>query len=366
MSGRPLSGATCNGFDKGDVYNALTKAIIMKKYEELCYYCAELACTPKELPHLMGHLLDIFSKYTNFDNIQLLRRVNMLMQEMCALPKKQVLTNNYFQRILCELSIMISVYKRTQPLDLVVKEQGCNYTIVEHYICKYNNKDFDFIRETFKPHNTSNEMLKLFDIIYNLVKHSDKKGIAILISHIVNSKSFNGLQNINYDEIVNVPENTRNDVTWYIWRLLLCIVHHRYRDDAHVKESIAIIFELFLAMYQKKNRMNRMNLLIYSFNLLCDDKFKVIDKPIESKLISEAVNKIHIVYNDVLAKESVKSAFTGDLAYLDPGKCTAKVEDVPRPPVVKPVEEEKPKPQPVAPTSEDKMSYLNKMIYFEE
>ena len=213
-------------------------------------------------------------------------------------------------------------------------------------------------------------MMKLFDIIYNLIKHNDKKGVAIVLSYMINTKSFAGLQNINYDEIVNIPENTRNDVTWYVWRLLLCIVDHKYKDSALVKETISLVFELFLAMYQKKNRLDRMNLMIYAFILLCDDTFKVADKSIDKKVIAEAVNKVEIVYCDVLNKddysESSATEFSGSLAYLDPSiivNVNNREKVVVAPPVVV---EQPPPPEAKKQDDKDKMNYLNKMIYFEE
>lgn len=373
MSGRPLSGATYNGFDKGEVYNALTKALIMKKFEEICYYTAELACTKNELPHLLGHLLDIFSKYTNFDNIQLLRRINVLMKEMSALPKKMVLSNNVFQQLLCEFSLLISMHKRTQPLDLVLKESGCNYTIIEHYVYKYNTRDYDFIRDAFKPYSCSNnELLKLFDIIYNLVKHADKKGVVIVLSYVLNNKNMGQLQNINYDEIVNIPENTRNDIVWYLWKLLLSIIDHRHKSNPFVKESVNLIFEIFLAIYQKKHRLNRINMLIYSFVLLCGDDFKVSDKSVESKIIMEAINKIHIVYRETLKPDDdlIESQFAGSLAYLDPVNCTPASEQPhvePTVPVAAPPVQQVTVPAEKQPQSNnEKLDYLNRMIYLED
>lgn len=380
MSGRPLSGATYSGYDKGEVYNALTKSLIMKKYEDACYFSAELACTRNELPHLLGHLMDIFAKYTNFDNLKTMIRVYELIRDMSALPKKQVSYNNVFQRLLCELVLLISINKRDHALDLVLKENGCNYSIIEHYVYKYNTKSYDFVHATFT--DTDEEILKLFDIVYNLIKHQDKKGVIIVLSYIIHNKNLQ-FQNISYDEIVNIPENTRSDIIWYLWRLLLCIIQHRHRHDEHVVESMNQIFLLFLSNYQKKHRSNRLNMLIYAFALLCDDQFKVKNDEVQYPIIDEAINKIHFVYEDILKPSSSLENidFEGDLAYLNPINCP----EVKHDPPVKVIDKEQwqteknissePDTKPSGVVSKDKkkhekrtsksLDYLNHIAYYE-
>jgi hypothetical protein len=103
----------------------------------------------------------------------------------------------------------------------------------------------------------------MYKILMHLKHEKSKTHIIQLINYLLNETRLvvNAINIESMFSTVKMSLSNKKDIVWYIWYILL------YEDDFHkdFKSLINLNFNLFCINFQKTNRINRKNILIYLF-----------------------------------------------------------------------------------------------------
>jgi hypothetical protein len=301
---------TFSGYAKNEVYKDIEGSFHKSDYERLCYLTAELACTRNELNHLMQHLVDEFVQHRLSSNLTHLKYVIDTMNILQGFPKKNLAYNNSFQRTLCELVMHIAITSKKHTPLLMENVDFVKH--IEPLLYKFGARHEEQISSVFKS-KVSNDLLKHLQMLYYFLRKGELKYCLIMASYLVMSKE-HFVDEIDFFEIKDIKKQNKKDIVWYLWKLAL--THTEAANNASEKNQGLYTYtlqalRLYTRLYNKRNRLSRVNLLLYSFVVICNKMIK--EKPVKKHILRHAADKIHIVYQEILGVEDcdfIKQAST--------------------------------------------------------
>lgn len=300
---------TCSGFLKVEVYNDLKKALIEKDHTRVCYLIAELACTKGELANLYDALIEAHAKYFLSSNTWVLDRVMTILSILRHLPKKNLLKNLAFQKHLCEWGLLLSVQhvKAATTLGFDIRP----LTVTENARIEALGTGVVIDQSATRLHQAlynkvSHDVFKTFTAFYQALHASQFRDAHSIVRFLMCTKE-HFVDEITYDAIEHVKRNLRKDMVWYIWKILSIFAEdkeHTVLLRAYVDRALAI----YAHQYKKKHRLSRIPFLMYTCWVACHPEKRQGHKSglrhqETSYPLQEAVQNVHIVFSEILAKE---------------------------------------------------------------
>lgn len=288
-----------SGYSKAELYIELDKAYETRNFERMCHISAELSCTKNEVKLLINHLITIFSSYKISSNIADIEKLLEMITNTVNAPKKNILHNPTFQRGICEITLLIGLIQSKDKLDLL--KTNIKYTdSIEPLMYSYGNKEFDSLKSMSSK--VSAEVFKLLNINMYLLKKRALKPLMYLTSYLIACKEYS-VDEIDFIEISNIKKVNKKEIIWYLWKILL--IHSDQVSDKNpdILKYVRVSLELFKLSYKKTERLLRINLLIYSIVVVCNETVK--HKAIPVDIIKKASSNIHIVYGEILPQTTL-------------------------------------------------------------
>lgn len=288
-----MSTVTFSGFDKNEVYNDIIQCYLKNDYTRLCYLTAELVCTKNEIKQIINLVINEYSSNRISSNLTELDSITQYIHNVQSFNGKNLCYNNSFQKLLCELVILVGVLRKKQSKLLL---EQTSFADIEHLIERYGKVAYDEIKNNF-TNKVSNELLQLLNMIYYFLKKSHLQYLRVIFSYLIFSKQYS-LDEIDFIEIRDVTRTQRKDVIWYLWKVLLIHVEHSQLNDEKIRNYIQASLKLYSTHFSKKTRITRINLLLYCLVVLYNKNVK--ERPIPDHILKYASRNIHIVYQETL------------------------------------------------------------------
>ena len=285
--------STISGFLAYDVFQSLQEALQSSNVEKICYFSTELGCS-KEIANIITFLNEYVSQNCLNTNIVWLEALHSHIKVLLNINRKNVATNDLFQKLLCEISLLPLIIP-LKTVKFVSDEKRIAFETIEHIFFNYPNISV-FIEKSFSGLTNSDELVKYLSALYYSIKEHDKKSVISLIDFLYRWDI--ELQPIIIEQCT-VKENQMNDIIWYIWKALILISKRLFKDNKNYKHLVCVYLDLFSIKYNKKTRVSLINYLFYSALVLTIPKTISINA-LEQDFIKEACSKIHIVYAEVL------------------------------------------------------------------
>ena len=211
-------------------------------------------------------------------------QISFELEKLSALSKKSLAlpsTVNRFEKI----SRVIGSYSASPGKETsspVEKEKSIE---LETLLINFGEKRFGALDYLVEEETISFDLFRIFNVIFHRLKHHDRDGLMVILHFLTSQKS---LQTMRvdvpaYPEIAHI-RFCRNDVVWYLWRLLFDWIHLKYGNLEGKKEKekgeksnkeiirdyVTHELRIFSTFFQKKFRNQRLQILVGTFLVLCD------------------------------------------------------------------------------------------------
>lgn len=103
-------------------------------------------------------------------------------------------------------------------------------------------------------HFTSEECCKYFAILKTCLKHNEKDNIKKMLDFLLQFKE--PVAQIDYEEINHVTSDLKNDIVWFLWKILIDVTKSDW-----CRQSL----NLFSFNYKRKCKKTRINLLYFCY-----------------------------------------------------------------------------------------------------
>jgi len=277
---------TTSGFIKQEVYMDLVKAFRDKNIEKVCWDMVELASIRNESPTLLIFLVEHISNFILCKNVWPLEQIASKFRSLMCLPKRNLVQNPVFQSLMTECFMIVALMKQhAHGASFLLTEHSCVVEIIEPLIYNYGDHFHANVTKFCSLHGISLDIGKYFNLLYNRLRHGDKKGVIAILSWLITWKDDCGLLDvIKFDEmsalgneVHTMKHALKQDLIWVVWSFLIMYTEEVVRKSTSIKSytrfhsMIKSCLYLYSFMFQKKHRLPRINLLFHPFVLLCTD-----------------------------------------------------------------------------------------------
>ena len=306
---KEFGGITFSKFKKTDVKNKLSQALMSKKIEEACYWCAELVCA--------GHLLELwefiivfFSKNIHVGSPKLPIYLNMRLESF-----KRIVNNGFIGR-----EIKMRNNMKVRELFAEIMSVLCFSRKMHNYGTTKVSKD-DFDLTNIQYHLTAPNV----SYVEPIFMKDDPKEIFIALNELAYCLSKDSLNThkacywvewiLEYDMIcrkkkikclcqrrTNIPVDPKDqtDIVWLIWEVFLQVSTRRSTIVRKILRSLLQLFCLKFTHGVKKRRKNILYFVISMLTTNLDYTIPIIENQL---LIKDVTSKINSIYKQVKQNE---------------------------------------------------------------
>lgn len=294
---------TVSGYSKIEAYSDLLQSMKKKDFTKVCLLMTELACTKGEYINLCSFLIETFSKHYVSGNILVLNAIVDRLRKLLILPKRNLIHNSIFQSSICECFMLVATQK---PKNISYLLNNVGFDSIETIIYNVSNKKYKELAPLYENDFMTSDMVKMINSLYHRMRHRDKNMVQVILSFILCHKTIH-ISPIPESMLkCHVKDNFRSDIVWYLWWLLFVYCGNRLNDET-MKQYISGMCWLYCFQYQKKHRLQRINLLMKCF-LVVSEKKQLCEKDLDEEVIKAASSKICVAFIDVIEKNGLLCA----------------------------------------------------------
>lgn len=261
---------TYKGFLKNGVYNEISCLIL--KYSEndrdsLISKVVDICYSKGEFNNLVSFLVNCFVRTNLTQDLQFVKLFNKYITNLQKLPRKNVVNTKLFQeRILDILSLItLKERKKRDKFEKILKNiDTIKSTLITYsFECDTCDRDINEFDGELPI-----ELFQQFAALKFLIKNREKK-LAVGLVYIMYNKKISSysIGNVDlscftglYSPITNDKENKDKDIVPFIWKFIYNISNR--------SELIEKYFQLYHIGLTKKNKPERINLILYTVLIL--------------------------------------------------------------------------------------------------
>lgn len=251
--------------DKANIYNDITKYARLSNIDGIGKCITLLLSIRNEINKLLANFIDMFFQNEYWSpSISVNQVILDALDTIVSLPKRQLLKQQQFHDSLATFSSYIchrkhpELVKWTRIID-DIDDLRLQRKLEPLLMCREAYNECKIVTKLFRKHMTQ-ETAKLFDILYSMLRHQNKKQTLLLLTYILNTKN-TPLDKIpsTYDMFDDIREEYKADVVWYVWWFITEYFKKTQHNDHH---TLALYtFRLFKYFYTPKTRKNRLNVI---------------------------------------------------------------------------------------------------------
>jgi glycogen debranching enzyme len=240
----------------------LNDFIELKKPIDLCKSIVNICNNKNEINNLTATVLEKYVKSYMSRNLWTVKFLHNKLNILNNISTKHLHDNPLFRRIVRELSTFLCHLNEKEfkcKIDNNINEDRIN-TLFYNYINAPIIKDF-------LPY-TAEDNCKYMGILKHCVKKGDTSGVITMLNYLLFNKELQAVSSdIDYIEISHIKKQFRDDIVWYLWKLLI-----KCSKSDLEREWIKTNIELYAMNLQKKYRIQRLPLLYYCYNVVAKNK----------------------------------------------------------------------------------------------
>lgn len=282
-----------NGYIISDIYKDLKRAMSAHDFERVCYWSCELVCS-SEVKNLVLWIVGLCcNEYVNTNSYILSFALSKLQ---VISHKKYKWKDNDVRESICEILMILSKEEQTQTQFYKV---GTNYQTYIDMLYSNRVRHFRELQENM-GYVIHNEFFVIFCYLYEFMLKNDAKTVCKIVHYIAQKSNIEECETL--DIVRDIPKN-KSDPVWALWKVLF-IYLERPPINGMVDTYIKYAFELFKFEYTKKNKFERLNLLLVCFILAVRRK-QVCNECTYDSIVSQATKQIESIYADILKEDDI-------------------------------------------------------------
>lgn len=300
-------GVSFSNFKKSEVKKALIEALNNNKFEQSCYWCAELICA--------GHFLEIWEIIIFFmgKHIHLGNPKLPIYLEMRFNHFKEIMVNGYIDReinmrnndkirklfaeIMC---ILCDSNKKHSFENLKIKPEEYEISYMK---TKLKAPNVEFVTQLFKKDDPKELFISLNEFSYQI----SNKNSLLACYWIEWILEFDVICKRKKEDLIAerrtfcpVDEKFQKDTIWILWEIIMDKIPEENKLQAKI---INKLLELFCIRYTIGVKKKRKFLMFFAISLLCEN-FKEDIPFIQNKnLVQGMVDKINNIYKQIKKNE---------------------------------------------------------------
>lgn len=264
---------------KTQLYDQLALSVMSKTIKDVISSVRDLSLIKGEINNLVSFCIDLYAKYYLCRNLVLVRKMCTDIQGISSISRKNITSNTSFNNLISEIFCLLTLTKYKQrnwfTTDVDVGD-------VEVYVLRY----VDATSVSDFALSLSDEARTYMGILLACIKKRDKTGVRKLLDFLLFSKQIVVCNEIEFDDISHIKDESKADIVWYMWKLLISHVAKTKEE----REFCRCHLYLYSVYYQKKYRNNRINILYFCYLLFASRK-TVDKKDINVKQFASVKNK---------------------------------------------------------------------------
>lgn len=261
---------------KNQLYEQLDLKLINKQGKHVSECILALTTKRGEINNLICHSIDLYSKFYMSRNLWLVSYLKNCIQTISGICRQKINDNNLFKKSICDLFLVFLTQKyephvffrkdrnMSNPENLIriINEFNDNVGMHESITSVTKEKGNDDFSKLLNE-----EMCVYLKMLVYSVRNKDKKSVTKILDFLLSCDiSLNN--EIDYTEISMIKPQFRADIVWYLWKLLL----RHIASCKEEKEFCKTHMFLYTFCYQKRHRVQRLNMLYFCFLILASKK----------------------------------------------------------------------------------------------
>lgn len=291
-----------NSFIIPDVYKDLLSCIESHNLEKACSWSVELIISG-EIKHLLQWLIQLASHHNVTTNILfydfLSKKIQLIKEQKYNWKKSKIVKES-----LAELVVCVSKNFQSQKMCFFKQENlGIQQEFIDALLIHKCPREFREVKEVF-TFFVGNAIFTLICHIYDMLLRGNTKDAFRVAYFLIQKGTVKECETLS---IVNVTEGIakyKNDSIWILWQLLFVLTQRPEMQESS-KTLVSRMFEIFCFDYNKKERLERANLL-FTAMLICSKRKSLQFHNVYDDIVISAGKQIHLLYDDFLDKTDVK------------------------------------------------------------
>lgn len=260
-----------------------------------CHLSAELVCS-NEIRHLLCWLVALCCNCYVGTNAFVLHflstKLSMIVQEKYKWKK-----NSCVQQAVCDM-VMILASEEQQPTSFFKFDTANSNKQFVQGLYFRSPKKFPELQDGL-AHVVKHQVYELVIYLYEYMVANDIKSVYKIMHAVLAYKPIEECETL---DIVRDVKRPKNDPVWVLWKVLM-IYAKRPPSNQHTLCYVENAFDVFCYDYSKRVRQERINLLFASY-LICVRRKPINYNDTSNDVILNARNRIHVVYEEILNKET--------------------------------------------------------------